>query len=345
MKILTVQHTHPSRKVTNDDVLEYARELNKHRLDADQLASLEKRARQFLRIAGTKERYISDGTEKAIDLVLEAGRKALKDAELAPEDIEFLIYVGVGRGWVEPAMANVVQAELGLVNAACFDVMDACASWLKALQVAHSFTRSGAYKTGMIVNCEASLTGYGDFNLNKLEDLDHMFAAFTVGEASTATIIGNDDPDDDFYFNFKTFGEHFGLCMIPMENMEDFITGPKDPRYTPGKFFSLSRELITTTLDFVVDTYHNDPKLAHGNYDVIFGHAASEKACQIAARRLGLPYEKLVSTHPRFGNTVSASVPVGMSLALQEDKLHRGDKTLIIIGSAGISVGFASFTY
>jgi len=34
-----------------------------------------------------------------------------------------------------------------------------------------------------------------------------------------------------------------------------------------------------------------------------------------------------------------------MSLAVEEKRLARGDRVLIIVGSAGISVGFAAFTF
>jgi hypothetical protein len=36
---------------------------------------------------------------------------------------------------------------------------------------------------------------------------------------------------------------------------------------------------------------------------------------------------------------------IGMSLALQDRRLERGSKVLAIVGSAGITVGFAAFTY
>jgi hypothetical protein len=34
-----------------------------------------------------------------------------------------------------------------------------------------------------------------------------------------------------------------------------------------------------------------------------------------------------------------------MSTAIHTDRLHRGDRVLVVMGSAGVSVGFASFTY
>src|SRR5260370_4012732 len=113
-------------------------------MDAEQLAAVEARLRRHLVLAGTDVRYLSDGRDP-IEYVCEAGEQALAAAELPARRIEFLIYAGIGRSWIEPAMANAVQYQLGLTGATCFDVLDACASWLLALQVAHSLLPNRPY--------------------------------------------------------------------------------------------------------------------------------------------------------------------------------------------------------
>jgi 3-oxoacyl-[acyl-carrier-protein] synthase III len=45
------------------------------------------------------------------------------------------------------------------------------------------------------------------------------------------------------------------------------------------------------------------------------------------------------------GNTVSASVPLGMSLALAQGRLRRGDRVLVIVAASGITVGLATFMF
>jgi 3-oxoacyl-[acyl-carrier-protein] synthase III len=52
-----------------------------------------------------------------------------------------------------------------------------------------------------------------------------------------------------------------------------------------------------------------------------------------------------VSTHRSFGNTVSASVPLGLSVALDDGRLRRGDRVLLIVAGVGISLGFDTFTF
>ena len=88
--------------------------------------------------------------------------RALDAAKLAPSDVDFLVYGGVGRAFIEPAMVNVIQAKLGLANATGFDIVDGCASWLRGLQIAHALFATGTYRRGLIVNCECGFGRYID---------------------------------------------------------------------------------------------------------------------------------------------------------------------------------------
>jgi len=346
MYIRTIQHAVPTHKVTNDDILETFRQQSVGRLTPAEFSKLDSQVRDTLATAGTQVRYKLAPGEKAINLVLDAGRRALAAADLKPKDVDFLIYTGVGRGWIEPAMANVVQSELKMPNATCFDMLDACASWLRAMQVARSLIQNGTYKRGMIVNCEASLVrSFWCSEIKDAADLKHRVAQFTIGEAATATIITDENPDDDFYFNFKNFGEHYNLCMIPLANVDDFLPGDPDPRYAASQFFSLSRELVVTTVKKIAEVYAADPHFKGRCFDIAFAHEASQKASEVLVKHLHLPKGVYYSLHPRFGNCVSASVPLGMSMAFQEGRLERGDHTLIVVGSAGVTVGLCSFTF
>src|SRR6516225_1728746 len=127
-----------------------------------------------------------------------------------------------------------------------------------------------------------------------------------------------------------TAGEHFGLCVIPLPGMDGFVPGHCDERYVPGQLFSLSRKLVDAVTAGIVQLFDSDP-LLHGPYDVAFGHEVSERVCEAVTRRLGVA-DVYFPTHRRYGNTVSGSVPLGMSTALREGRLKRGDRVLIIIG-------------
>jgi 3-oxoacyl-[acyl-carrier-protein] synthase III len=345
MRILSVQHSVPSRRITNQWVLQRIHDRNVERLPADQLALVEQGVRDFLEGSGTENRYgLADG-EKNIDLALGAGRRALAEAEVRPEEVDLLIFAGVVRGWIEPSTANTFQHALGLTNATCFDVLDGCASWLRALSVAHAYLRAGTYRRAMIVNCERVSQCYEHWEFAGPEELEYRPAIYTVGDASTATVVAATDAEDDFFFTFRNFGQYVDLCVVPLASAVDFVREPYDARYAPMKFFSLSRELLSVTVKKIVEAFDDEPRLRGQEYDVIFGHEASEKASRVIGRRLGLPYERYVATHREYGNTIAACVPLGMSLALQDGRLRRGNKVLVMVGSAGITIGFATFTF
>jgi len=345
MKILTVQHAIPTRMITTDWIVEKLRRRNEARLSERELRIMDQQVRGFLEGAGSDVKYQVNDGEKAIDFMLAATKAALEATKTAPHEIEFIIYCGVGRGWLEPGTGHVLQAQLQLTKATCFDVLDGCAGWLRALQIAHTYIRSGAYRCGLIVNCECGFADFGRWQFSGVEDLKHYLGTFTIGEAATATIVSDEEAEDDFYFTFKSFGEHVKLCMIPLENASQFLPEGPARAYSPTKFFVESGELLSTTTKKIIETFESDCILQQGRYDICFGHAASEKASEIIRKKLRIARDTYYPTHARYGNTVSASIPLGLSLALQEGRLKRGDRVLIIVGASGITVGFGSFTY
>ena len=152
MKILGIAHALPSREVTNDHLVE---RIMRHASNAvpagDRSRFADELSARFER-AGAVTRFHRAPDELAVGFGLEAGRRALERSGLGPEDIDLLIYVGVGRGFLEPATANVFQHRLGLTRATCFDLLDACASWLRALDVAQHMIARQAYRHAMILD-------------------------------------------------------------------------------------------------------------------------------------------------------------------------------------------------
>ena len=146
MRILNISYALPSQEVTNENLIEEIVEKNRKNLSPKELEKVETQMRRFFKMSGTVTRYHRGIGERALDFAVKAGKAALKKAGVKPEEVDLLIYAGVARGWMEPATANLFQSELGLTSATCFDVMDACASWIRSLAIAKSFLAQKAYK-------------------------------------------------------------------------------------------------------------------------------------------------------------------------------------------------------
>ncbi len=344
MKILSIAYALPSKKVTNDAIIEEIFERNKGRIPDSEKEGLRERLDRFFKMSGTHTRYHRTNGEKAIDVALRAGNAALEKAGIEREKVDLLIYAGVGRGWVEPATANLFQSELGLRSATCFDVLDACASWIRSLSIARSFLTQGAYKLVMILNCECNFREYANFDIANAQDLENAFSAFTIGEAATATLVERGEEDDSI-MSFKTWGEKHGLCKITLPNADDFTPNGNGNGLKPMSFFTEPGELLSFTIRKLVTHYKETKDLAARKHDLVVGHAVSESATARAVGMMGVDPKRVFDTHARFGNTVSASLPLGLAVAEAEGRLSRGMRVLLVMGSAGVTTAFASFNY
>lgn len=345
MRLLAIAHEVPSVEVTNSTLIDRILGHEANRVPtADRRAFADALSARFER-AGAVTRFHRAPAERAVDFGLRAGRKALSTAGLDPGDIDLLIYVGVGRGFLEPATANVFQHRLGLVNATCFDILDACASWMRALDVARHLLSQGSYRRVMILNCEFNFEEFIRWDLRSEADLEHLWGGFTVGEAATATIVENGDGDDEYLAVFRTSGGHHDLCQIPLPHARQFAEGPGRGDTAPLRFFVFAADLHQQAIGQLHDQYWAEPRLAQGRWDLILGHSTSVPAARAVFKLLKLDAARGLDTFPRYGNTVSASIPLALSLAHERRRLARGDRVLLVVASAGLTTGFCSFVH
>jgi 3-oxoacyl-[acyl-carrier-protein] synthase III len=347
VRIAGVEHVIPSNKITNADVLDRLRCESGPYLSPVELDELLRLTAKGLKTAGTEVRYLREEGEIAHELCVRAGRAALAAADVSPLNVDLLLYVGVGRGFLEPATANVFQDLLGLRNATCFDVMDACGSWLRAFEIARTFILAGGrYRTVMILNGEFLGRYAYRFALRSLDEFQHWFPGVTVGEASTATVICASKEPDHFAADFRTWGQKRGLCLIPLANVHEYLgqSPPEGVPLIPLEFYSFGTQLLRFGASKLVEHYKGVDTF-HKEYDVVFGHAASDGICESVGRRCGLEFEKFEFTHRLVGNTASASLPVAMSLAHKGGRLRSGSRILVLCASSGISTALMRFRW
>jgi 3-oxoacyl-[acyl-carrier-protein] synthase III len=345
MKVLSVKYAVPSKVVTNEDLLRELGERLLGQADQDMRAEILKNLGKTLEYVGARTRYHRDTGERAVDFGIEAGRQALAAAGLEPGDIDLLIFVGVGRGFIEPATANIFQSGLGCHRATCFDVLDACASWLRGVDVAGHYLRCGTFRHILIINCEFNFREYANWDLKSQEDLETAWSVYTIGEAATATVLGASDEDDTFHTRFRTVGEDYCHCHIPLPNFDQFHLVESDKNYPVLKFYSDAARLTKRAVGMLADQYNEDPGFKDVDHDIIFTHSASTRVSVSGIRSIDLDTNRFHDVFPRFGNTVSATLPLGMADAIDKGVLERGQRVLMLMGSAGVTAGITTFIY
>jgi 3-oxoacyl-[acyl-carrier-protein] synthase-3 len=66
-------------------------------------------------------------------------------------------------------------------------------------------------------------------------------------------------------------------------------------------------------------------------------HQANDRILQTAARRLGVPEERMFSNLSRYGNTSAASIPIALCEAIEEGLVKRDDIIVCVGFGAGLT--------
>jgi 3-oxoacyl-[acyl-carrier-protein] synthase III len=343
MKIKSIGFSAPSIRLDNEDLLNLLKEKTTFLKPSDSnkyFIAISK----LLDQAGARHRHCRDikSGETAYDHIMGAARSAIMDAKVEPSDINLVIYCGVGKGVIEPSNAYYYASELGMHTAQCFDIADACMSWIRSLEVAKLYLDSGKASNVLVLTGEFHLDIRSPDVIKDFGSLRHTFPTYTIGEAATATILGKSANHWDFQYISRP--EHFDLCTIPLNGYETYIRpNEKIGINGIGKFTSFGKELFGYAVPLLREVIKKGPNVK--DVDMYFPHAASKTAYADLTAGLGIPKSKVfLKTFEDFGNIVSSSIPAGIHDAKKEGLISDDSKLCLIPASAGISCACVSFS-
>ena len=177
-------------------------------------------------------------------MIEKAFQDALNQSGMSAQDIDMLIYCGCLKGVIEISQAHLVANALGLTdNIQCFDVTEACAGWVRALEVAGLYIQSGKAKNVLIVSgLSSTLDSFNaSYSIKNEAEIEYKFAALTVGSVASATIVSKaKEINANLKLFRKTNSENVDLCMIPLEDYESF-TKMIMPEWQQNKFAAKTR--------------------------------------------------------------------------------------------------------
>jgi 3-oxoacyl-[acyl-carrier-protein] synthase III len=346
MIIENVAASFPARKVSNEEVVDLVRSHSRD-FDGDLHKTL-RVVKTLLDRSGLITRNWRAEGERPIDHVANAVRSALQGTVLEPRDIDLFIYVGIGGGFREPANSYLVAKSLGFVRAECFDVIDACMSWTRAVSLVDSLFKTGQYRNAMIVNAEFNMTEGGplfpaNFQLTGHEELEHVLPSYTIGEAATATLLLPDSPGN-FRFTFHSKPELADLCTIPMAGFEGFCELTDNVGKLGAGRFSAMGAALHHHLGQELPHLLKKAEMTGQEADIVFTHSSSSTEWNKAGQENGFAH-KIFHTYPSTGNIVSASIPVALAEADGVGRLKKGQRVMFLMGSAGMSFAACTFVY
>ena len=277
---------------------------------------------------GIRERRIST-KEGTSDLAAEAARRALNDAGVNPEELDLIILGTSSPDCNYPSGACEVQAKIGAVHAAAFDVSAACSGFIFAMNIVQGFMKAGIYKKVLIIGAET---------LSKVTNWEDRSTCVLFGDGAGAAVLVQDEIGvmDMLMGSDGTKGDTLKCVSRTLGN---FLTGEKPKlgfmTMDGQEVFRFAVKRVPESIETLLT--RNDVAKEEIKYYVL--HQANERIVEAVARRLKEPMEKFPMTIAKYGNTSTASIPLLLEDMRKKGMLEDGDKLVLSGFGAGMTWG------
>lgn len=282
---------------------------------------------------GIRERRIAAEGQSTSDLCIEAARKAIEDAGLTPAEIDLIVLGTVTPDQHVPATACRVQAELGAVNAAAFDVAAGCTGFVYATTVAANFLWSGSARNVLVIGaeCLSRITDYTDRTSCILFG-DGAGAVvystdFRYGELLSASISADGGGYDVMYQRAGGSRQPLTPELLAAGAQWLVIRGREVYKFATNKMVELVRKEVAA-----------NPGLELG---AVVPHQMNQRIIEAARERLEMPENRIYVNIQRFGNTSSGSIPIALDEARRAGFFddHSGRLVVLCAFGAGLTWG------
>lgn len=273
---------------------------------------------------GIRQRHLSAPGQTASELALEASRRALASAGVAPTDIDLILVATSTPDYIFPSTAALLQAKLGIKNGgAAFDLQAVCSGFVYALAVADKFIRSGSHRRALVVGAEV---------FSRILDWSDRSTCVLFGDGAGAVVLEAAQHPGILATALHADGSHHGILSVPGQVASGQVTGDPFLRMDGQAVFKFAVRVLGDVAQEVLAS----AGLAADSVDWLIPHQANVRILQATAKRLGLSMDKVLVTVDSHGNTSAASVPLALDLAVRDGRIRPGQRLLL----QGVGGGF-----
>lgn len=279
---------------------------------------------------GIRERRIVGEGESTVTLGVEAGRRALENAQVGPEEIDLVLVATSSGSFYFPNTACQIQGRLHMKNAVAMDVSAACSGFLFILNIAHAYLQSGLYQRILLVGVDT---------LSRLIDWEDRSTCVLFGDGAGACVVESGDTGlvDCVLHTDGEMGQVLScqaasLATPAVEAAQTF------PVYMDGQaVFKFAVKRVPESILQLLGQNRMDTD----SVQWYLLHQANRRILQSVAKRLHQPEEKFPVNLDRYGNTTAGTLPILLDEMNRDGRLKRGDRCVIAGFGAGLTWGAA----
>jgi 3-oxoacyl-[acyl-carrier-protein] synthase-3 len=325
----TVASTEVSARESRAGILSVAAHLPAGILtNADLEAMVETSDTWIMERTGIQIRHRVAAGETTSQMGAKAARRALQMAGWPT--IDAIVVTTVTPDTRFPSTACLIQRALDLEGIPAFDLNAACSGFIYGLIVAEGMIRSGVAGHVLLVAAEAMTT---------LVDWEDRGTCVLFGDGAGAAVLGATSKGGIVARRWGADGSKGNLIYYGPKPGEPDT--PDKLRMAGKGTFRLAVETFCDVTAAVCADAGWDP----ASIDHYVPHQANQRIIEAAAKRMGIPMERVVVNVKETGNTSSASIPLALAGAAAQGRFQRGDRVVAAAFGAGATWGAVAWEW
>lgn len=282
---------------------------------------------------GIERRHVLSGNETAVQMGIGAAKKALAKSNINVEEIDYIIVAASLGTHIYPSSACEIQAAIGAVNAACFDITAACSGLIYSMGIARGFIKSGMAKNVLVVATDA---------VSRCLDWTDRASCVLFGDGAGAMMltVSDDDQDDIVAIDLKAEGHLGHYIQMPTTGKNCPLVEPNDE---PKMFVNMDGKevykYVITKLPGYIEECVAKSGMKMSEIDYLVPHQANMRIIEALEKRLEFNPENVMSNIKDYANTSAASIPIALVESIESGKMKLPCSAILTGFGAGMTVG------
>jgi 3-oxoacyl-[acyl-carrier-protein] synthase-3 len=322
----------------------------------DQLTRMMDTSDEWIRErSGIETRYYVEKGTTTSDLGLGASDKAIADAGIAKEEIDYIVFATMTPDHYFPGCGGLLQRKLGIGHVPALDIRQQCTGFIYGLQVSDALIKSGEARTVLLVGAEVH-TGFmpwtrwdylfgrgGEPPTAEERAVATRFRDRTVlfGDAGGAVVLrGSEGESGILGFELHSDGTNYEDLYVPGVGFahRPFVDEGQvgEWRHVPEMNGRAVFKLAVSRMPQAIRALCAKQHMTVGDIGLLIAHQANLRISEAVQKALGLPDERVYNNIQKYGNTTAATIPIALDECRKSGRIRPGELVCFV----GLGSGF-----